>query len=859
MVRTTRRRLLAVGGAAALTGCTSDLLSSSAETTTEDDPPGSTATSTPDGTTVTSTPTTTTSGESIDDAVAEVLASVPASVDGTSVQSLRIFGKGDAEDAPASQARYMSASQYAEQIGLNPDQVDRVAIALYAESTGLLSVAGSFGADEPSISENMPQNVTTYRADGRFVLAADGGENPWEAGMDAVKATLDGDRKSILSVGRVRTLLAPIGGSASARVFPSFPPSADGPTGASVSGEAVPDALEGAAVGSEIVADRTVKLTFVGVFDDAFAVDPEAMSVLTDRSYDVDPSDLSFERDGRRLVGTGHTEFEPRPSPGASPDAHFRVQYDDEAGEVILTHRGDEVVEPANLTVTVGDESVTGVWSGGTVEPGDVARVSADPFVPVRVEWTDPEGEDVFDYLAREIATPRDVFEPSYDQDADAVTITYTGSRPAPTDHLRLEVDRCHPEPQPSGSDPPEPPEECESEAERPLSEWTGTLQPDESVVVEDVQYRESVGLSAHYEWDRGGTSSSVMHYIVSAPGEFQIHQDEGVEVVYTGEGPNPADSYRVTVGGDPADTQFADEYTTLSPEDAIDVAAEPGLSVVVEWVGEGDPVVMERERIEPPVEFELLRQGDIYELTYTAETDWPADSLTVRIDDEQAATQFADSYTSLSNGASISLEIPLGEDLEVVWSGPGESMTVYRAYPPSSADFELEYADGSATLTYAGKGAWPVDDLEIRVGESTVDATFGGSEVTDGDSVTVPASPGDEIEVRYVEDGRTMHLFHETAHPPLSFGFDYDQDADTVTITLESDVSVDSGDLRVLVFGADDREHLDAWSDEYATVERGDAVTVSVPSTLEGVVVVHEPWEFHTDFRPGESEGSDG
>jgi len=294
-----------------------------------------------------------------------------------------------------------------------------------------------------------------------------------------------------------------------------------------------------------------------------------------------------------------------------------------------------------------------------TVEEDDSIAFAADPFTHVRVRWDDPEEEETFDYLGDSIVYDRTVFETAYDADASEATITYTGEQTADTDRLELKHRRDDQEGFPDGT---------------PLSEYHDTLTAGDEIVVEDVTPGDQVSISCTVEVENGTYGTSVAMLSVRPPGYFGVKRENGqTKVVYFGSSERSAidasvEEYRVLVDGEPAATQFADEYDELSKEDGIELDAGLGSEVTVEWTGENETIEMTSRVVTPDVRFAFERLDDgRVEITHNGGEPVDAGELTVLVrphgDPDTDSISWGESGETVEKGDSITVDVP--EDMQ--------------------------------------------------------------------------------------------------------------------------------------------------------------------------------------------------
>lgn len=822
-----RRRLLAVGGTAALAGCSGKLLSDGTKTPTGTDR----QTRSP------SAPPTTTAGGTATDAFDDILAVLPTSVDEKDAQTVRLYAPVPASDVPDGSTGMASArTGIADSIGLTAKSVDWAGVAMYDDrSAGIAVAVGSFDAPKPHVPDTAPADMATHREDGLFVMGFEqqtrsSSASPWQNGLDASEAALNDETPSLGDSEDVVSALTPLADGGYITLLPTYP----------VDGQSIPipsdmdtEGIATVAIGQSPTEDGNRRSTAVVVFDSKSAVDESVIdSILGDYS---DRHGLTVRPNGRRVVGSATYDSTTGQSNG--PDVYFSAQYVDAAGKVVLTCSGGESVKADALTVYADDERVNVEWENATVQKGDAVRFDSPPFTPVRVEWSDPNS-DATAVLTRRVAYDSTTFDGSYDAADDTVVFRYTGSQPAPTDNLRLQY---HTTGESESSDEGTPVEQ-------------DTLQTGDEITVEDVPYGEQVVLMARVEYDHGSMGSSVAYVSTSPPGHFSL-QRETMDLVFRADQSQPASNYRVTVDGTPVETQFNDEYDRLEQGNTLSISAETGQKVVVEWIGDDGPIDVFTRRLIPQVSFDLQRDGDVFELTYRGEQSWDASAFEVRVGPSKTVS-FTDEYDTLEDGDSISIDPGTVRTLvRVEWVSGGRSTTLFTRSISRLVRFETDLTADGVELAFQGDGTWPAGEFSVTLDGETSSTEFADQydTLTAGDSITVDADVGSQLEVMWKHDDESQMVFREVVHPTISFEYTYDESAGELTVTAETERSLDPDNLTLTIYSEDNVDRRDAWSETYDTVESGDSITVEVDSTLKAAVVRHEQWDVSDVFQPGQ------
>lgn len=814
---------------AALAGCVGDTDSNDDSTTAPESTPAETATPLE-----TPTPEPDSEDASLSEHVVAALDPLPAALDGTELT--RIVTTEPVPDGDGNFNRVPMGGTPA-QFGLDPGQVDQMAAGTYGDSrTAIVTVVGSFGADEPETPDRLADQSAIDRADGRLIIAAsedgDGREQVLAAATDAVDGNLS------LSAD-ARTALA---GTSDAR-YRLLTPSLEDGQGQGYLFDDTVEGLRAVSLGARRVDEMTLQIDAVGVFDDPSSYDRDAFVSLIESAGTGASSSMSVEQDGRVAVASFATRAPSQDVRERQPQLYVQSGLGPSDASVEIRNGDEEPVDTSSLTVLVDDEPVENVFDDDELDPGRSVTLEAPTLSTVAVQWTDPEsGEETI--VTVDLVTTGLTFENDYDMGSETLTITYTGETTVEaTDRIEAEVR--------SPDDGSEGDPRTFSLADR-----VDTLDPGTELTLEDVALGDRVTLSATYDYQRGNSgwsgSSSVHHFRARVPGRFSLQQEDGLSLVYIGEPQDPT-NYRVTVNGERPETTLADAHDTLEEGAELSLSGQPGDAVVVEWVGTGGPMETFSQRIHPSVDFELARSDDGFELTYRSEQQYDAETFVVRSGPEDLGPVFAEAYDTLSDGDAVTVDLPRPAHVVVEWTRPDEPIPVAHTGLYELIDFTL---DGSS-LTFRGRGEWPADEFEVTVDGETVSA-FSGT-ITDGDSVDLDAGTGATVEVAWTGGEENEQVLSETVHPRFEFGVVYDESAGEATITSEVGASLDADVLQTVIeTDGDYEQHPDAWADAHDTVEQGDSITLSVPDGSEAIVLVHDEWADHVRYSLPEGEPVD-
>jgi len=478
--------------------------------------------------------------------------------------------------------------QTEELLGVPAEAIDRSVAAFSREAPqrSLVVLVGSFGADDLD-----PEQTVALDARDGLAVAGRTADGEWEAGVEAAGAAADDpDAGLVDAVEGVLTLVqdAPF---AIASVAP------EGVTPPTVDGE-----VEATAVGNQPLEDRRQRTTYAVRFADADDASQTAIEEVVRANEDLPAgTDIEVQRYDRTVVASFTTNLPPAEQPDDSPDVRFSLRERD--GETTLVVRGQDSVDPANLELRVDGEARTPPWDGreAPIESGEEFALEVGSLRSVVVWWLDPDRDDVEQPLGRNV-TGQSAFETA--SRSGTFVLTYTGDRTVDADRLTVRARQLSRD---------------DDGVERPLTEFVGDrLEPGDEVRLEDVEPGDGVSLMLSLENDTRVTSQTVFGTQVQPPGSVAIDAGDGqATLTYTGP-EQPAGNYRVTVGGEPADSQFADGGDTLGDGDQITVQADLGDRVVVEWTGGDQRVPVADETLTPTAEFDATFDPEAGELTVT-------------------------------------------------------------------------------------------------------------------------------------------------------------------------------------------------------------------------------------------------
>ncbi len=452
--------------------------------------------------------------------------------------------------------------QLAEQVGVSPKAVDRHGVATYAQSkTRLEVIAGSFEADAIAFS----RPAATHATDG-LAVAADQNRRPWDRGLDAALSAVE-DREAGVTDSVEPTLDALEDGQV-VQVYPEPDRILDGP--------AVGSARTAGVSRRALAADR-LELRYAVTFDNsAAASDPTVERLIAADGQSGGDPNVTVERDGRTLIASVTRPVPRYWLPDNSPAARFALDSDG-----VLEQVGEEPVDPARLEFRVDGETHTPPWDDreASIEPGERFEIGVDPFRVVEVVWLDPE-LNVEQPLGRDLTRAQLAFTDRYELSERTFAITYQGDEPVDAGPFTVRRTRTGGE-----------------ETERPLSTYVGaTLTPGAQIRLPGAEYGDLVAIEYSIQRESVSFGGEVFREQVKPPGVFRIRpngESRGtVTVTYRGPA-QPAAGYRIRLGPVPAPVQFMNRYDQLTDGDAITFDRSGAARIVVEWVGDGDSLVL--------------------------------------------------------------------------------------------------------------------------------------------------------------------------------------------------------------------------------------------------------------------------
>ncbi|WP_256402738.1 type IV pilin N-terminal domain-containing protein [Halorubrum salinum] len=312
------------------------------------------------------------------------------------------------------------------------------------------------------------------------------------------------------------------------------------------------------------------------------------------------------------------------------PNTRAEIEYDPDAGEVTVRHRGGRTLPASELELQAGREP-TGVQPADELDefgPDDAFTAPVPPLSRVRLVWVGGERE----HHLGGTTTARDAVIARYDAAAEEMTVEYVGDRPVDPSRLRLSV---------TGSNGPR---GRESERESRFAAEHDELTAGDAVTVDGVAGDDTVVVSVHTEFENGAASSSVGHFPATPRRGFVVEDGgraaggadgtggesaeggesaSGTTLRYLGEVHRDSDAFRVLVDGEPAEVQPSDVTDRLTGGETLTLGGlSAGTTVAVEWTA-GDRTRTVTEHVIPPqatfdVAYDPAADGDGGDVTFT-------------------------------------------------------------------------------------------------------------------------------------------------------------------------------------------------------------------------------------------------
>ncbi|GAB7008478.1 hypothetical protein [Halorubrum trueperi] len=292
------------------------------------------------------------------------------------------------------------------------------------------------------------------------------------------------------------------------------------------------------------------------------------------------------------------------------PNTRASINYDPEAGEIEVRHRGGRALSASELELQAGREP-TQVQPEDELDEfgdGDSFTASVPPLSRVRLVWVGGQRE----HHLGGTTTARDAVTARYDAAAEEMSVEYVGEQSVDPERLRI-----------SANGPGSP---RNRERESLFAAEYDELTAGDAVTVEGVGLDDTVIVSVHTEFENGSATSSIAHFSASPRRGFVVESDEGgagTTLRYVGEVRRDPETFRVLVDGEPADAQPADEADQLTGGETLSLGElSAGTAVTVEWTAGGETRTVTEHAIPPQATFEVAfdpaEEDDGGDVTFT-------------------------------------------------------------------------------------------------------------------------------------------------------------------------------------------------------------------------------------------------
>lgn len=409
----------------------------------------------------------------------------------------------------------------------------------------------------------------------------------------------------------------------------------------------------------------TLERTFAVGIEDESNTEPVADALEENSLFGSgDEEHTTVETDGRLVIVTTVVDLAARrqerehESPGRLTVDREDIRSDAEFLELEVGEGDPTPVD--ELTLEVGEETYErSVWAGEqeTIEGGDTIRLRmADVEPNLRVTLRHEQ-----EYSASATTTTilgRFEFEFDYDFGTRTLEIEYADEFDLDGDELHVvlyeERDWWDDDVTPASSATP----------------WAGeTVTAGSTVSVEDVDPGEFVFVS----WGGVDPQDGIGYFSARPPGDVSFEYDYGSRAVTATldlEDARAADQFELLVDDEPADSQWADEYDTVSTGDSVTVeGVEIGSHVRVVW-GESDARVG-GTRATPSVEIDLV-QGEEAEIEHVGGDELPASKLVAHVWNEGRTVVDLDDEIdgTFAEGDAAGLGVDLARHVSLLYGG---------------------------------------------------------------------------------------------------------------------------------------------------------------------------------------------
>ena len=236
------------------------------------------------------------------------------------------------------------------------------------------------------------------------------------------------------------------------------------------------------------------------------------------------------------------------------------------------------------------------------------------------------------------------------------------------------------------------------------FTEKYDTLEPEDTLEIKAEPSEEVV-----VEWvGEGGPAEALSEY-VEPPASFELRRTtNGFEIVYGSEEPYDADAFAIRTGDGEFDPIFAAEYDTLEKGDSVAVELDQLGTINLYWMEPDEPTTYTWLHVRDMLQFEL----DGSSLVFTGRGKWPAEEVSVTVDDESIS-----GFTgTITNGDSIDLSAETGSTVGVQWTAADNPTTVFSETLHPPLEFTFEYDEGDESLTITSNTAAKLDPSELVV-----------------------------------------------------------------------------------------------------------------------------------------------
>ena len=343
------------------------------------------------------------------------------------------------------------------------------------------------------------------------------------------------------------------------------------------------------------------------------------------------------------------------------PNTRASIEYDPDAGEITVQHRGGRTLPADELELQAG-RSPTDVQPADKLDefgPDASFTAPVPPLSRVRLVWT---GGDREQHLGG-TTTARDAVAATYDADSEAMTIEYTGEQPANPERLRVSVNG----PGEYGS--------REGDRESAFAAEHDELTTGDAITVADVGLDDTVVVSVHTEFENGSATSSVGHFPAAPRHGFVVDDGDGgsdgsgTTLRYVGEVRRDPDAFEVLIDGEPAPTQPADETDRLTGGETLSLGdPSAGATITVEWTAGGETRTVTEHVVPPEATFDVAYEsaddgeGGVVTFTHAGGDALDADRVGVVVED---ATEGLRSWDSDADAVTAGDEMRVTADSE--------------------------------------------------------------------------------------------------------------------------------------------------------------------------------------------------